>query len=290
MNSATWLIALLTLPLLAAPASARADLLAEETVASERLGRDLLYSVYLPPDYPEPGRSYPVLYLLHGLGDDHRSWPQAGIEAILDEAIASGDAAPLIVVMPDAGGSWYGDAPDGPGPIRSAILEDLLPEIDAAFPTDGRRGVAGHSMGAQGALTFALRNPDLFDFAAAMNISPGPAFVARMIDGGTVSDERAHGWLGGGYGVPFDAARYRADLPEVLAETVYPTRAPRLRLTASDDDPYDTHLRSVALYQMLRDRGIEPELRITDGGHSWSVWKAELPRLITAFTNVDESN
>ena len=90
--------------------------------------------------------------------------------------------------------------------------------------------------------------------------------------------------------MPFDVARYASDMPEVLAQTLDPQDAPQIRLTASDDDPYDTHLRSVALYTILRDLGIEPELRITDGGHSWAVWKDELPRLAEAFTNALPEN
>ena len=70
---------------------------------SEILNMERKYSIYLPPDYETSSRSYPVLYLLHGLGDDHTGWVQFGeVKKIADESIINGDATPMIIVMPDA--------------------------------------------------------------------------------------------------------------------------------------------------------------------------------------------
>src|SRR6056300_317250 len=61
------------------------------------------YAIYLPPDYDESSRSYPVLYLLHGGGDDQTGWIQFGeVLHITDKAIREGKATPMIIVMPDA--------------------------------------------------------------------------------------------------------------------------------------------------------------------------------------------
>lgn len=61
------------------------------------------YSIYLPAGYEEGDGSYPVLYLLHGLGDNHTGWVQFGqVQYIADKAIAEGKSAPMIIVMPDA--------------------------------------------------------------------------------------------------------------------------------------------------------------------------------------------
>src|ERR1044071_8737165 len=61
------------------------------------------YAVYLPPDYETSQRSYPVLYLLHGGGDDQTGWVQFGeVQSIADKAIMDGTATPMIIVMPDA--------------------------------------------------------------------------------------------------------------------------------------------------------------------------------------------
>ena len=64
---------------------------------------DRKYAIYLPPDYETSQRSYPVLYLLHGAGDDQTGWVQFGeVLTIADEAINAGAATPMIIVMPDA--------------------------------------------------------------------------------------------------------------------------------------------------------------------------------------------
>lgn len=73
------------------------------SVQSKILKMDRKYAIYLPPDYETSQRSYPVLYLLHGSGDDQTGWVQFGeVLNITDEAIKSGTATPMIIVMPDA--------------------------------------------------------------------------------------------------------------------------------------------------------------------------------------------
>ena len=73
------------------------------SMKSEILKMDRKYAIYLPPDYETSERSYPVLYLLHGAGDDQTGWVQFGeILDIANKAIKAGDATAMIVVMPDA--------------------------------------------------------------------------------------------------------------------------------------------------------------------------------------------
>ena len=70
---------------------------------SKILKMERKFAVYLPPDYETSSRSYPVLYLLHGLGDDQTGWIQYGeVKKIADNSIKNGDATPMIIVMPDA--------------------------------------------------------------------------------------------------------------------------------------------------------------------------------------------
>jgi len=73
------------------------------SMPSKILKMDRKYAVYLPPDYETSQRSYPVLYLLHGHGDDQTGWVQFGeVLNITDEAIKNGTATPMIIIMPDA--------------------------------------------------------------------------------------------------------------------------------------------------------------------------------------------
>ncbi|GAI57985.1 unnamed protein product, partial [marine sediment metagenome] len=73
------------------------------SMESEILGMERKYAVYLPPDYETSERSYPVLYLLHGSGDDQTGWIQFGeVLMIADRAIANGTATAMVIIMPDA--------------------------------------------------------------------------------------------------------------------------------------------------------------------------------------------
>jgi enterochelin esterase-like enzyme len=73
------------------------------SMTSKILKMERKYAVYLPPDYESSKRSYPVLYLLHGAGDDQTGWVQFGeVLHIADQAIREGIATPMIIIMPDA--------------------------------------------------------------------------------------------------------------------------------------------------------------------------------------------
>ena len=75
---------------------------------SNILNRDISYSIYLPSGYNNSQRLYPALYLLHGYTDDQTAWLQSGnMQDITDKAISNGNAAPMIVIMPDAWDTWY---------------------------------------------------------------------------------------------------------------------------------------------------------------------------------------
>src|SRR6187455_1330246 len=73
------------------------------SLTSKILKGNRKYAIYLPPDYETSQRSYPVLYLLHGGGDDQTGWVQFGeVQHIADKAFKEGIATPMIIVMPDA--------------------------------------------------------------------------------------------------------------------------------------------------------------------------------------------
>jgi enterochelin esterase-like enzyme len=75
----------------------------KRSMSSKILNMERNYAVYLPPHYDSSERSYPVLYLLHGAGDDQTGWIQFGeVQHIVDKAIKEGKATPMIIIMPDA--------------------------------------------------------------------------------------------------------------------------------------------------------------------------------------------
>ena len=146
------------------------------TFASSALNAQVHADVLLPPGYdPTASTRYPVLYLLHGHGGNHTDWVTNGMEKAVGNL-------PVIVVMPDGGfdgwySDWYGSDIDGhvpnPPPAWETFhISELLPWIDANFPTiaDRRgRAIAGLSMGGFGAMSYAARHPDLFAAAGSFS-------------------------------------------------------------------------------------------------------------------------
>jgi enterochelin esterase-like enzyme len=138
------------------------------TVPSRALGRDVSVNLLLPRDYASAaasGRRYPVLYLLHGAFGAFGDWnARSGIAAYSENL-------PLIVVMPDAGNSFYVNAP-GLGRYADFFLSELVPWVDGNYRTLARRegrAIAGLSMGGYGAWRLALDSPQTFACAASLS-------------------------------------------------------------------------------------------------------------------------
>ncbi len=100
------------------------------SMKSEILNMERKYAIYLPPDYETSQRSYPVLYLLHGGGDDQTGWVQFGeVKHIADKTIQKGRTTPMIIVMPDANSGKRGYTNDATGEWRyeDFFFDEFIP-------------------------------------------------------------------------------------------------------------------------------------------------------------------
>ena len=144
---------------------------------SNKLGRKVSYSIYLPSDYNTSKRNYPVLYLLHGYTDNETNWIQMGqMKTIADRAIANEEAAPMIIVMPDAWDTWYINQYDGKAPYEDMFFEELIPYMEKTYRIRSNkesRAIAGLSMGGYGAMLHGLSAPERF---AAIGSFSGAVF------------------------------------------------------------------------------------------------------------------
>ena len=132
---------------------------------SNKLGRKVSYSIYLPSDYNTSKRNYPVLYLLHGYTDNETNWIQMGqMKTIADRAIAN-EEVPMIIVMPDAWDTWYINQYDGKVPYEDMFFEELIPYMEKTYRIRSdkeSRAIAGLSMGGYGSFLYSLHHPDMF--------------------------------------------------------------------------------------------------------------------------------
>jgi putative tributyrin esterase len=146
------------------PAAAPAQPLPVKTVEfnSESVGRKMKYNIVLPAKYEQSTDHYPVLYLLHGYSSNYTAWARMGVPEY-------SRAYDLIVVMPDAGNSWYVNwAKSEEGQKNNwedAIIKDLIGHVDSTYRTIAKRegrAINGLSMGGYGGLMLGLKHPDMF--------------------------------------------------------------------------------------------------------------------------------
>ncbi len=151
-------------------------------------GRDRRVHVYTPPGYEQGKGKLPVLFLLHGSGDNDATWTEYGRATfIIDNLLADKKAVPMIVVMPDGHAVPRGAQPadrDNTVAFMDDLLADVMPLVQKQYRarTDGAgRAIAGLSMGGRQALTVGLDHPDMFAWVAAMSAAVPP--IETLADG-----------------------------------------------------------------------------------------------------------
>ena len=158
--------ALLTTLVAFTAASVAAQPLALDTVEffSPAVDRAMKYNIVLPRGYAESTQRYPVLYLLHGLTQNYTAWGLSN-----GTPFYAGLYDDLVVVMPDAGNSWYVNWTAAEGGQKNNwedhIITDVVNHVDWNFRTIARRegrAITGLSMGGYGAITLGLRHPEMF--------------------------------------------------------------------------------------------------------------------------------
>ncbi len=245
---------------------------------SKILKMDRKFAIYLPADYETSQRSYPVLYLLHGSGDDQSGWIQFGeVKNITDKAIREGKCTAMIIVMPDGntGQRGYFNSPKGDWNYEDFFFQELMPYVEKTYRTrtDKRyRAIAGLSMGGGGSFIYALHHPELFSAACPLSAYVGPISM----------EEATSRWEKQYPGVPKESlnnyfARHSA-LELVNNMTVDQKKAVRWYIDCGDDDFLFEG--NSLVHIAMRKKEIPHEFRIRDGGHTWTYWREALPTVL----------
>lgn len=266
-------------------------------VRSSELKRNILYSVYLPADYETAtDKRYDVVYLLHGLGDDHGSWNgrYMHIATLLQSLENRGIIAPKIYVMPQGFNSYYVNAYDGSFDYMDFFVEEFIPFIDSNYrtrPEREHRAIAGYSMGGFGAMVMAAKNPDLF--LATIPLSMSLCQYERYTTEASNSDgwDKQWGWIFGGVGLKGDARitdYYKEHCPYYyFTEASAPSFATMHWWLDCGDDEEQLLIANDRVHRQMRDLGIKHEFRVRNGAHTSDYWRSAmesaLPWLETLF-------
>jgi enterochelin esterase-like enzyme len=209
--------------------------------------------VYRPPGYATGRKRYPVLYLIHGGGDDDTGWLVKGnAQAILDEAIAKDAMKPTIVVMPDARvGTDLGRSPLT-DPFPRELARGIVPTVERRFRVfrgDSDRAMAGLSLGGVQVLDTLLRYPGAFGHLSAWSTGWFPVQIAAL--------ERER---------------------QLLRRVAWRSLEDTLELRIGRED--FAYANMTATRRLLDAAGIQYEYSETPGGHEWPVWQRYLSELV----------
>lgn len=252
-------------------------------MTSEILDGKRKYAIYLPAAYESSDRSYPVLYLLHGAGDDQTGWVQFGeVQQIADRAILDGAATPMIIVMPDAKSGKMGYFNDIKGDWRyeDFFFEEFIPFIEKEYRIrDSKefRAVAGLSMGGGGSFMYALHRPDMFSSACPLSAYIGPLSLDDA--------QQAASWAQAKYDNQEELEKwYHQHNALSLVEAVPDDKLKVIKwyIDCGDDDFLFEG--NSLVHIAMRKKGIPHEYRVRNGGHSWEYWRTALPEVLGFVT------
>ncbi|MCR5351316.1 MAG: esterase family protein [Bacteroidales bacterium] len=210
----------------------------DQQLTSAAMGRTMKYTVWLPGGY-DASRKYPFLYLLHGYGDDNNSWlDKGGAQRIAKDYVAKG-GTPMVIVMPDGLVNFYS------GAWETYFHEELIPAVEKDFKSNGRRAVAGLSMGGYGTLYNVLNHPDKFLYGYAMSPATDLVGFEQLV-------------------------RAQAD----------PAVFPPIVLESGKQD-FTVTIESVREFsEMLTGHKVRHDFIERDGGHDWNFWPVCLEKAL----------
>lgn len=246
------------------------------SMKSDILKMDRKFAIYLPPDYATSERDYPVLYLLHGAGDNQTGWVQFGeVLRIADKAILDGSATAMIIVMPDAdtGQRGYFNSIKGDWRYEDFFFQELMPYVEKTYriKKDKRfRAIAGLSMGGGGSFIYALRHPELFSSACPLSAYCGPLSMAEM------QSSKARMGMENATDAEMEAYYKKHSVLELVKNMpAEQKKAVRWFIDCGDDD--FLYEGNALAHIAMRKNEIPHEYRVRNGGHTWSYWRESLP-------------
>ena len=217
--------------------------------------------IYTPAGYNEGDQDYPVVYIQHGGGEDHRGWMEQGRTAqIMDNLIAAGKAVPMIVVSSNSnvrsrnGGFGGGYSWQGMQNFRSELIENVIPFVEKNYRTKKdrkNRAMCGLSMGGGQSFYIGLRSPEVFANVGVFST----------------------GMFGGIQGASnFDLEK---EVPGMLTDTkTFNEQFDVFFVSCGEQDPRIEYTRNIV--KKMQDSGVDVRFNSYPGDHEWQVWRKSL--------------
>jgi S-formylglutathione hydrolase FrmB len=234
------------------------------------------YCVYLPAGYdaataPTLSKRYPVLYFLHGLGDNEQTLFNSGGWTLLDDLRNQHKMGDFLIVAPECRRSFYINSADGSVRYSDFFLQEFLPHIESKYrvrPGRAGRAISGISMGGYGALRFAFLHPELFSAVSAQSaalITESP----QALDSASRTGAPLAGVLAAVFGKPINVPHWNDNSPFVLAKrNAAVLKKLAIYFNCGQDDNYGFEKGAAALHDELQKESVKHEYRAYPGDHS----------------------
>jgi S-formylglutathione hydrolase FrmB len=246
------------------------------------------YCVYLPASYEagaakHPSQAYPVLYFLHGLGDNERTLFNTGGWTLLDDLRQQGKIGEFLIVAPEGGQSFYINSADGSVRYSDFFLQEFIPLIENKYRIKrGRnyRAISGISMGGYGALRFAFFHPELFSAVSAQSAaliteSPGELDTAAR------SGAPLGKVLAKVFGNPIAVQHWKNNSPfDLASKNQAALRRLAIYFNCGQDDNYGFEKGAAALHEQLQKESVKHEYHSYPGDHSLSYFMAHFTEVM----------
>jgi S-formylglutathione hydrolase FrmB len=234
------------------------------------------YCVYLPAGYDagatqHPARRYPVLYFLHGLGDNEQTLFNSGGWTLLDDLRNQHKMGGFLIVAPEGRRSFYINSADGSVRYSDFFLQEFMPTIEGQYrirPGRAGRAISGISMGGYGALRFAFAHPELFSAVSEQSaalITESP----QELDAAARTGAPLAGVLAAVFGDPINVPHWDANNIYVLAKrNAMGLRKLAIYFNCGQDDNYGFEKGAAALHDQLQKEKVSHEYHPYLGDHS----------------------
>jgi S-formylglutathione hydrolase FrmB len=252
---------------------------------SRILGETVHYCVMLPPGYDtatagHSPRRYPVLYFLHGLGDNEQTIFKGGGWDLIQDLRQKGQLSDFLVVTPEGKRSFYINSADGRVRYSDFFIREFIPYIESHYSVRrerSARAISGFSMGGYGALRFAFAYPELFSSVSAQS--------AALL----TEPPNQSGLLGAVFGNPIDLRHWNQNSAFVLAKrnrTSIRASGLSIYFNCGREDEFGFDKGALELHRQLQAEGIQHEYHVYPGNHGAEYFLAHLGEALLVHSRV----
>ena len=246
-----------------------------DALSSQILKYPVHYCVYLPASYDTAATKtvpehYPVLYFLHGLGDNEKTLFNSGGWTLLDDLRQEHKLGEFLIVAPEGRRSFYINSADSSVRYSDFFLQEFIPLIEKRYRiAKGRsnRAISGISMGGYGALRFAFSHPEMFSAVSAQSaalITESP----QELDTAARSGAPLGKLLADVFGSPIDSSHWKNNDPFLLAQkNAAALQRLGIYFNCGQDDNYGFEKGAAALHEELQKEGVKHEYHLYPGDH-----------------------